>query len=560
MSRKKHRPLVLSQWQKRAVVVLFGLLCTIFVFWPIVTNMVTKTTSSIDGPLIAWLVNHTAEWYRGKAVLFSPPFFYPFKNTLTFSDPFLSSGLVAVLVGAALPSISMIEQINLQLVGGTLLYFIAIYWLIRELGGRGAAALLIATIATFLPLRFVYVVHLHTYLTFAIPLGVLFLHRYFRQQKLLYLIGFSMAYLFQLFNAPMTAYFFVATILIYVFSQKTIWPTLLADKRSWAAAILLGVISVAFYLPYWQQAAQFHSERTIRDAAHFSYAVNRLWGWDIVAFVGIFVLFFLTSRKSRRTVATLLPWVLVTLVGLVAMLGPVLKFDLETVKVFGLPVPLPYTIAYYVIPGIKAFRSVTRWSILAALGFPLVVLLLYQTSRIKIEIKTTILLILAVSTVIIARQSLPVFTIDTHVPEIYQLAAEQPEKVMAILPATVWSMAPYDGRESVRLLYQPASQKVYYNGASGFLPPTRAEEIHQLFRSFPDDDTLKMLKTNGVELLLVEYGQYQQIFSAGFIFGDIQAPDPDIIKSKLEQRTDVRLIGCRQSRCIYSLTRNLDAP
>ena len=138
-----------------------------------------------------------------------------------------------------------------------------------------------------------------------------------------------MAYLFQLFNAPMTAYFFVATILIYVFSQKTIWPTLLADKRSWAVAILLGVISVAFYLPYWQQAAQFHSpERTICDAAHFSYAVNRLWA-GIVAFVGIFVLFFLTSRKSRRTVATLLPWVLVTLVGLVAMLGPVLKFDLE---------------------------------------------------------------------------------------------------------------------------------------------------------------------------------------------------------------------------------------
>lgn len=553
MSRKKYRPLVLSQWQKRAVVLLIGLFCTIFVLWPIVTNIRTRSTSSIDGPLIAWLVNHASEWYQGKGALYSPPFFYPFKNTLTFSDPFLSSGLIAAFLQVVLPNFSMIGQLNLQLVGGTLLYFMSMYWLIRELGGRGAAALLIATIATFLPLRFVYVVHLHTHLTFGIPLGVLFLRRYLRQPKLLYLIGFSLAYLFQLFNAPMTAYFFLATVFIYVFSQKMVWSLLLADKRIWFISVLLGLISIGFYFPYWQQAAQFHSERTIRDAAHFSYAVNRLWGWDILVVAGLCILFFLSSRKSKRNIRQLLPWVVITLVGLVAMLGPVLKFDLETVKLFGLPVPLPYAVAYYLIPGLKAFRSVTRWSTLAALGFPMITLLLYQTSRIKNGLKTLLLLILAVYSVLIARRNLPVFSIDTQVPEIYQLAAEQPEQVMAILPATVWSMVPYDGRESVRLLYQPASHKVYYNGASGYLPPTRAEEIHQLFSSFPDDETLEMLRANGVELLLVEYEQYQQMFSDRFVFGDVPAPDPDLVKSKLEQRIDVDIIQCSQNNCLYQL-------
>lgn len=535
-------------------VLIIFILVTCFVFWPMLTKLDSVATSPIDGPLIGWLIHHAAASIRGTSQLFQPPFFYPFENTLTYSDPFLSSGLISVVIKWLWPSVTILEQPNLQFILGTVGYLIALYWLIRVLGGGRLVAMLMAITGTFLPLRFLYVVHLHTYLIFGIPLGVTYLILYTRFPRWRYLFGLAVTYQFQLFNSPMTAYFFLTVVGLYLFSQKKLWRKLSVDRRLIFLGFVLAAISIWFYLPYWQQATLFRSARTIRDTAHFSFSINRLFSWDVLSVLFLNGIFFATSRKSKSLLHQCLPWVSVALAGLFLMLGPVVKINDQTFKLFGLPVPLPYAVIYYLVPGINAFRSVTRWSVLASLGLVLWSAVVFQTSRIKPAVKFSLLAILALFSVISARKFLPIFTVDVETPATYRLAAQQPESVMAIMPMYVWSMVPYEERETVRLLYQPDSNKVYYNGASGFLPSSRAEEIHLHYRSFPDDESINLLKRNGAQLILVEYGQYQKMYDDSFVFGDRKAQDPALIKSQLEKRSDVQLIECATTDCLYRIS------
>lgn len=447
---------------------------------------------------------------------------------------------------------------NLQLLLGTVAFVLSMYWLLRVFGGDRVTSLLFAVFATFISLRFVYVVHAHTYLVFGIPLGLAFLYRYFETKRWRFLFGYAVAFLMQAVNAPMTAYFFVTATAALVSADriaKGIWRI---DRHFFFwTVVVCGIVGV-FYLPYLEQALEFQSMRTVRDIAHFSFSLERLAQWDIV--IPVLIGFLVYAKFSVKKVflhikknGPALFGLLLLLVGLLFMLGPVAKIDGQTVKLFGFPIPLPFSIAFFTLPGMSAFRAVTRWSVLASMGLVIFLQFLPKISHQAFLYFQISVLGLTVFSVLQAQQFLPLFFVESDVPQIYQELAEYPESGLAILPAYVWSMQPYVARESVRLLYQPVTQKTYYNGVSGFIPPTRAEEIHLLFASFPSDESIEMLKKNGVELLFVEYDQYQKMYDDGFVFGEKKAPDPLLIKAQLENRDDIQLLQCSSSSCLYRL-------
>ena len=540
-------------------VFLIAIVTTALVFWPLINNLSGQTTSEEDGPLIAWLIDHASRSVRGERGLYQAPFFFPLKNTTTYSDPFVTSGIFAAFVQVLVPQITLIEQMNLQLLLGTVAFVLAMYWLLRVFGGDRVTSLLLAVFATFIPLRFVYVVHAHTYLVFGIPLGLAFLYRYFETKRWRFLFGYAVAFLMQAVNAPMTAYFFVTAVVALVSADriaKGIWRI---DRHFFFwTLVVCGIVGV-FYLPYLEQALEFQSMRTIRDTAHFSFSLERLAQWDIVipVLIGFLVYAkflikktFLHIKKNGPAVFGLL----LLLVGLLFMLGPVAKIDDQTVKLFGFPIPLPFSIAFFSLPGMSAFRAVTRWSVLASMGLVIFLQFLPKISRQAFLYFQISVFGLAVFSVLQAQQFLPLFSVESDVPQIYQELAEYPESALAILPAYVWSMQPYVSRESVRLLYQPITQKTYYNGVSGFLPPTRAEEIHLLFSSFPSDESIEMLRKNDIELLLVEYDQYQEMFVDGYKLDQFESPNPQSIRVLLESRNDVQLLmECADNNCLYRL-------
>lgn len=529
------------------------LICTLIVYWPIVTDMESVTTSNIDGLLIAWLVDHAARALRGARALFQVPFFYPFQNTLTYSDPFVSSGLLANAIRLLAPKLNLIAHLDLQLILGTIGFYLSTFWLIRVLGQNRLTSLLLATIATFVPLQFNYVVHLHTHLLVGIPFGLACTIRYLHTQKWRCLTGYFIAFMFQALNAPLTAYFFLAVVSIYLIVSAIVRKQWLVDLRFSVITGLMLVASAIFYIPYWQQAIQMDSARTIRDAAHFSFSLNRLVSWDIIGLVGISVLLIVSTRHKTQLLRTIIPWLLIALIGLIMMLGPVLKIDDQTVRLLGFPITLTYAVFYYVVPGLKAFRAVTRWSTVANLGLVLLIATALPFSRVSQPIKLGLLAVLALFSIISAKQSLPLFSIDSTVPEMYKIAAQQSETSVAILPAYVWSMTPYYQREAQRLLFQPTVNKLFYNGYSGFLPPSRSDEIHQLFTQFPSDASLQLIKQAGVQLLLVEYAEYQRMYADHYQFGNLPAPNPSLIKSTLENRSDIELIACHDDSCLYRL-------
>jgi hypothetical protein len=74
-----------------------------------------------------------------------------------------------------------------------------------------------------------------------------------------------------------------------------------------------------------------------------------------------------------------------------------------------------------------------------------------------------------------------------------------------------------------------------------------------LFAQFPNDATIELLRNAGVELLLVEYAEYEKMWADHYLFGDQPAPNPLLIKSGLENRKDVQLIACQDASCLYRL-------
>ncbi len=537
--------------KKWVIVLLSSIICTCTVFWPLLLNMTSTTTSVDDGSLIAWQVEQVRRAIASGDSVYAQPFFYPYDRTMTYSEPLVSSGVVAVLTSFL--RISPIAQLNWQLVVGTVACVATTHLLLLYNTKKVWLSLVGALFFTFSLLRFQYVVHLHSYLVFGIPLAVFGWQRYVDTKKFHYLALLMVSFLFQALNNPMTAYALGLIFLAFLTDKKS-RKVIAKDRLIWLTAAAVLIICGLFYWPYVQTVRELGVPFTIRDAAHFSFSLNYLLTIDIL--LPVTTLLFLIGfnwRRWRQFFISQKVWWLVALLGLICMLGPVAKWHGQTIRFFDQPIPLPYAAVYYFLPGIQSIRSVTRFSMLFGFGLSVVLTQALFISDRKQWQKIIVGVCLSIWVVLSAKHFLPVYNIDTQFPQINQTIKQRDEKILAIMPMYLWPMHPYVSAENERLLNQLDHDKMLYNGMSGFVPPQRSKDISTHWRAFPDDESIELLKAAGVELLLVEYDRYQQMYDAHYVFEQTSALDSGAIKTHMQNRSDLELLTCAQTDCLYRI-------
>ncbi len=181
-------------------------------------------------------------------------------------------------------------------------------------------------------------------------------------------------------------------------------------------------------------------------------------------------------------------------------LGPVLKIFGHTVKIFGLPIPLPYTAFYYLFPGFTGFRTPSRFIILALLCAVVIIGLQLKLIFEKLKTKTKAIFIALVLSLLFLEADLPLkgypVNINTH-PVYEQVKALPAEAVILELPIRLWNMPDHE-IESIRSLYSLEHKHRRFGGFSGFATNSWINLVEKINAHGLNEENTSKLKSLGV--------------------------------------------------------------
>lgn len=510
----------------------FFILLTLLVTYPLIFHLNTLIIDRFDGLLITWILNwdlHAIaagfhdfhEWVN----FFNANIFYPYKNTLAFSDYMIPQALLA------LPVVLVFKEpllaYNLNFLFGFILTGVSLYYLVLSLTRDNKASLLVATLFTYSTIHLNYMTHLQLFNLWPVILAILFLITKHYKLYTLLLITAALTTVLDLY--------FILTIaaLVFAFAQ--------GRRRSVVAATGVGVIVLLpFLVPYLSVSHQFHYVRPINDAINFSLQlpdlvnisnINRfstlfaLSANTTPAYPGVTFMLFLVIigfmllrrfklyKKSVNQLfltKNLLIFTYLALVSFVLALGPALHLQRNTVHVGPLPgIPLPYIILYYLLPGFSAFRTPSRWIILTFLSLSLIIGLVLKGRISRTWVVVTVLAILAELQLPFKYATVP--SVKSFPPEQKFLSTLNPDLPLIQFPIYNWSDLPKPGRpltdsfaeETLREYYSTIHFHRMFNGFSGFSPTLWQKRVFYLQKNFPSNDSIEMLGTLKVRLVLV---------------------------------------------------------
>jgi len=433
--------------------------------WPMVVNPARVADIGSDGKLLSWIMNH-------RGVSFDANIFYPNKNVLAYSDMLKISGLITwpLVKVFGNPGVASGVALILGQVSTGLILFL--WW--KQRFKNGWAAVIGVTVFLLSQIRFEYQVHLQMWGMQYWLLGSWLVSSWFTDKKNWKLILGSVILGLQMWESPLPILFATTVLIVWAIHKSQI-PNL---KKLLLPLIIFGIIVFPVVWAYRGASAEFGYVRGIREAAHNSISVNDLWGkfWSPGLFVLLVVALVsptsvlplnLRGRKQEGDIKWL--WI-VLLLGLVMSLGPVLKWQDKTVKIWNkYPIPLPYAVAYYLVPGMKAFRVPSRWLWLS--GFAASGLIAAGLSNrgrgISIGMVACLIIGIIGGTKILKTIDLSNFD---KIPDVYKWLAGQNINCVIEVPVYTWG-GPGEAIETNRMYDSLFHKKNLVNGYSGFTPP-----------------------------------------------------------------------------------------
>lgn len=412
-----------------------------------VQNPSQVTDYGSDGVLLIWIINQKK--------LFDGNIFYPNQHTLAYADrQLLTHFSTRLLVQLhANPAVAF----GYALIVGQLLTMTAIYlWWVYVFKNPGAAV--IATVAVGLSqIRFEYQVHLQMWSMQYWILGTLLLWQSFQRPSPIKIYLGALFLGLQFWESPLPVYF---AVLILGVGYWLLRPKL--TKHHLLGMVLAGVILAPLAKVYLDVSREFHFVRDIREAAHNAISVNDLWRH--FASPGLYLLAIVAFWGRRLRTRWL--WVVLG-ASLILALGPALKWNSRTIKVGSLPIPMPYALAYYVVPGFEGLRTPSRWLFVSAFATSGLAAAGFARHRFsKLQVGACLLVAVVGGTSVSHVKALPA---PQAYPPVYQWLKSQPGKVIVELPVFTW---PNEETEIYRMLYSLGHGKVLVNGYSGFTPPS----------------------------------------------------------------------------------------
>ena len=367
-----------TRWRRVAshvgVLVFFGALA-VAMTWPLATDLSHTLLSWGDPVFQAWTMAWDVHaWRTDPLRVFDANIFYPYRNTLAFADHLF--GQAALVAPVLLATGNVILADNISVLLALTLSGFAMYLLVVDLTGSRLAGVVAGVAYAYLPARMAHLEHLNLLSAQWLPLAVLTARRALCGNSFRWAIALGAVIVVQgLFGVYYLM--FLVPLLGFVVGTYLLWhPTrasLIATAKIAAACALAMLVLLPTLLPYLAVNTELGIQRTMGEVVKWSaqasdylavHPYNRLYG-------GL-----LSERYHRHLEQDLFPGVLLValaLIGLayrrlgwerwmllIVVVGSlVLSFGPEA-EIGGRSVPLPYRLAYELVPGFKAVRVPAR--------------------------------------------------------------------------------------------------------------------------------------------------------------------------------------------------------
>lgn len=354
----------------------------------------TRTLPSdlIDTLLNTWVIGWDADRLRhGLDGVWDAPIFYPYRNTLAFSENLF--GLAFLVAPVYWLSGNPVLTYNVAFIFSFALSGLGMYLLVRELTKSSTCALIAGMYYAFCPFRMSHISHIQMVATGWIPVTLYGLHRFFATHARRWLVVFVAGYSLQALSNTYVLYFLtvpVALVIIDGLGQESVYR-----RRAMLELAAAGLVIAAVLAPVAFQYRQVRSDyRQVRSAGEISrggadvrsYLVGKnsigVWRWLPTAvdtdpekelfpgFVAV-VLAAIALGRSRKGNDPYRRWVrlyaLVAGAGAVLSLGPHIRIAGYLLTRHG-----PYDWMLYLVPGMDGIRVPARFAIVFVTGLSVV--------------------------------------------------------------------------------------------------------------------------------------------------------------------------------------------
>ncbi len=535
-------------------------LLTLLMIYPLSLHLAEALQDTSDSLLNLWITNWQAHRLLTSPLqLFDTNIFYPYPNTLAYSEILFPNVLLSVPIFALADN--PILTYNLMFLLSFILSAFSLYLLAYRLSGNRYAAFVAGLVFAFSPYRAGHLSQLQLLTMQWMPLTLLYLDRYLGRRRtkdgLLFCTFFTAQCLSSFYYAFYTG-LAVGLYLLYYFVLRWRKISLSLILKLALLGGLIAVLVIPFALPYFQVSRDLGMERTLSELVAFSPRLRTLLKGYLLPGLAALVLallgFFLPERGqnpsgvparggfaihhslSRRENAVF--YLILALFGLAMALGPTLRVS----KSLEWPAfPMPYRFFFDYFPGFKAMRAPSRFfslttlglGVLAALGITslekaLVSLVRYSLFTIRYWTgwqwawRGGIFLLVLYPLLLRSWAHVEVAFIERgdRLPPVYRWLAQQPPTVIVELPlafrmADPPSLEPIDPDQvwPTYNLFRYQYFSTYHwqesiDGYSGFVPP-RHGEIDWEMVHFPSERAISLLQGLDVEYVVLHEALYR---------------------------------------------------
>ncbi|MGH7246223.1 MAG: hypothetical protein ACREGI_04805 [Candidatus Levyibacteriota bacterium] len=552
------------------------LAATVYLTFPLIFHFTNVASGEY---VMAWIYNWNIHSLLTGNIshIFQGNIFYPYTNTIAYSDFLLPSSIFAIIPFLLFhePMIPSNFTFFTSLLFLGFFTYILSYYLTKNFWASLFAGFLIIFSQQTLDKR----VHMQVLAVALIPIAILFFLHFFKTKKLRFFAISLGLFIIQTYNNFMAGYFLIFS---YIFlSIFLLWKNkknqLLLFQKKTLFVLILGIVTlVPLCIPYIEVSQQFHYVRDIRDAIHFAVqpedllvvsGYSRLFGIVTIfsdptkypplaeiksAFPG--VIFSLLSlviiggmlRKIKNKL--FLAFICVALFGFILSFGPAMHLGRKTIH-HPFLIPLPYAILYYVAPGFQAFRDSARFEMLFVISMPIAIALFLNDflQKKKKWIVVVLYLFLFFGTMWEFNFPMrfdPAKTFEQFPPVYQWIKNNTPaHAVIAEEPMYNWDNNPFgDNQEVTREYYATVHFRNIIGGGSGFSPPAWQQFAKHIFAHFPDTQTIAALQKLGVTYIVVHTKEYTILHDEHWVSYNSTPLTGDVVLQKLKQFPQLQMI------------------
>jgi hypothetical protein len=525
---RRHR-----RWRRHGLVLLLFLLLAVALTYPLAFRLSDAVFNYGDPLLNTWIMAWDVHALKAQPLhLFDANNFYPYENTLAYSENLLTTALLAA-PWIWLTDNPVLAHNVLTLLSFTLGGFCA-YLLIERLTGSPFGGIVGGFTFAFAHYRFGQISHIQLLTSWWTPLALHYLERFLSERRTRDVVGFSVCFIAQAWATIYLGIFLagaiVLRILYHVLHCLLTGGDPLKDWSLWArlgAAALLAAAALGLLYPPYSQASEVVGTRelegqngaALRDylTAHPDSLPGRLRALSPVQespehtlFPG-FVCLALTLWglvKGRRNWRTMGPYLALGLVSLILSLGPHLYLTRDQPALLE---GLPYALLYRYVPLVEAIRVPARLAVLVMLSLAVLTGFGAATLASGARHRRWFWCALAAAGLLLdyAAAPLPLVPIEVgaQVPSVYRwLGSQEADSVIFEFPTAESPNITAD-EASIPRLSRHQYFSVYHwqrltMGYSGFYPPLFWESLkHGLH--FPSHESIAYLRGLGVRHLLI---------------------------------------------------------